>query len=50
VATWQLQEAKSRLSERIENAHSERPQIITRHGAEPAVVRSIRDDRAPTAS
>lgn len=44
--TWQLQQAKTRLSEVIEEAHSRGPQIITRHGAERAVLLSIGDYRA----
>jgi antitoxin Phd len=50
VSTWQLQDAKTRLSEVIEEAHSKGPQIITRHGAERAVVLSIQDYRALKAS
>jgi prevent-host-death family protein len=46
---WQLQEAKTRLSEVIEHAHTKGPQIITRHGTERAVVLSIGDYRALTA-
>jgi prevent-host-death family protein len=38
MSTWQLQEAKNRLSELIERALSEGPQVITRHGVEVAVV------------
>ena len=49
MARWQVQEAKTRLSEVIEEAHNEGPQIITRHGAERAVVLSIEDFRALTA-
>lgn len=49
MAVWQVQEAKTRFSEVIEDAHSKGPQIITRHGAERAVVLSIRDFRALTA-
>lgn len=49
MALWQLQEAKTRLSEVIEDAHSSGPQIITRHGTERAVVLSIADFRALTA-
>jgi prevent-host-death family protein len=49
MASWQVQEAKTRLSEVIEEAHSKGPQIITRHGAERAVVLSIDDFRALTA-
>ena len=43
---WQLQQAKTRLSEVIEEAYTRGPQIITRHGAERAVVLSIDDYRA----
>jgi len=49
VAQWQVQEAKTRLSEVIEEAQNKGPQIITRHGAERAVVLSIADFRALTA-
>jgi prevent-host-death family protein len=41
VAKWQVQDAKTRFSELIERARTEGPQIITRHGAERAVVLSI---------
>jgi antitoxin Phd len=46
MASWQIQEAKTRLSELIERARTEGPQTITRHGAERAVVLSIEDYRA----
>lgn len=46
MARWQVQEAKSRLSEVIEEAQKKGPQIITRHGAERAVVLSMDDFRA----
>lgn len=49
MAVWQVQEAKTRLSELIEDAHSKGPQIITRHGSERAVLLSIQDYRALTA-
>jgi antitoxin Phd len=49
MSSWQLQEAKTRLSEVIGNAQTQGPQIITRHGAERAVVLSIEDYRALTA-
>jgi prevent-host-death family protein len=49
MAHWQLQQAKSRLSEVIEEAHTVGPQIITRHGVERAVIMSIGDYRALTA-
>jgi len=50
VATWQVQEAKTRLSELIERARTEGPQTITRHGAERAIVLSIEDYRALAAN
>jgi antitoxin Phd len=46
MPTWQVQQAKTRLSEVIERARTEGPQTITRHGAERAVVLSIEDYRA----
>jgi antitoxin Phd len=49
MAVWQVQEAKTRLSEVIEEADAEGPQIITRHGTERAVILSIKDYRALTA-
>lgn len=49
MAVWQVQEAKTRLSEVIEEANTRGPQIITRHGAERAVVLSIAEYRALTA-
>lgn len=35
---WQLQEAKNQLSQVVENALTNRPQIITRHGKDAVVV------------
>lgn len=49
MAKWQVQEAKTRLSEVIEEAQHKGPQVITRHGTERAVVLSISDYRALTA-
>ena len=49
MAVWQLQDAKTRLSEVIEDAHSQGPQIITRHGKERAVILSIAEYRSLTA-
>jgi antitoxin Phd len=40
---WQLQDAKNRLSEVVEAAIHDGPQIITRRGEETAVVLSFRD-------
>jgi antitoxin Phd len=48
MAIWQVQEAKTRLSEVIEEAQTEGPQIITRHGSERAVLLSVADYRALT--
>lgn len=41
--TWQMQEAKSRLSEVVKNAEREGPQEITVHGRPAAVVLSRAD-------
>jgi prevent-host-death family protein len=49
MAVWQIQEAKTRLSEVIDAAHQKGPQIITRHGTERAVLLSIQDYRSLTA-
>ena len=49
MARWQVQEAKMRLSRVIEEAQTKGPQLITRHGAERAVVLSIEDFRSLTA-
>jgi antitoxin Phd len=49
MAAWQLQEAKTRLSEVIEQANSKGPQIITRHGRERAVILSVAEYRSLTA-
>jgi prevent-host-death family protein len=43
--TWQLQDAKARLSEVIKRAASEGPQIVTQRGVETAVVLSIDEYR-----
>lgn len=40
---WQLQEAKNKLSEVVENAISKGPQEITRRGKKMVVVISIKD-------
>ena len=49
MSVWQVNEAKNRFSEVIEDAHTRGPQIITRHGAERAVVLSIEEYRSLTA-
>ena len=43
MATWQLQQAKAQLSRLIDQAQSDGPQVITRHGAERAVILSAED-------
>jgi antitoxin Phd len=50
MAVWQIQQAKTRLSELIEEADTKGPQIITRHGTERAVLLSIKDYRALSAN
>jgi prevent-host-death family protein len=49
MSSWQLQEAKTKLSELIEDATVKGPQIITRHGTERAVILSIAEYRKLTA-
>ena len=46
MSTWQVQQAKAHLSELLDDAETKGPQIITRHGAERAVVLSIREYRS----
>ena len=43
MASWQVQEAKARFSELLEEADRKGPQVITRHGTERAVVLSIEE-------
>jgi antitoxin Phd len=43
MGTWQLQEAKAKLSEVIETARNNGPQIITQRGEKRAVVLSFDD-------
>jgi len=49
MGIWQVQEAKTRFSAVIDEAETQGPQIITRHGTERAVVLSIAEYRALTA-
>ncbi len=42
---WQLQEAKNKLSEVVDEALTEGPQVITRRGVETAIVLSYDDYR-----
>ena len=50
MARWQIQEAKMRLSQVLEEAQTKGPQLITRHGIDRAVVLSIDDFRSLTAN
>jgi len=43
--TWQLQHAKNRLSEVVDQALTQGPQVITRRGAETVVVLAVEDYR-----
>ena len=43
MAVWPVNEAKSRFSELIEQAQTDGPQLIRRHGKDRAVVLSIAD-------
>jgi antitoxin Phd len=43
--TWQLQEAKNRFSEVVDEAIKRGPQVITRRGVETAVLLSVADYR-----
>lgn len=43
MRTWQLQQAKQKLSELVQQTLVEGPQVITRHGEEVVVVVSRRD-------
>jgi len=45
---WQIQEAKQRFSEMIRAVTTEGPQVITRHGADVAVVVDIGEYRRLT--
>ena len=46
--SWQLQEAKNKFSQVVDEAQSEGPQTITRHGKEVAVVLSASEYRRLT--
>jgi prevent-host-death family protein len=50
MTAWQIQEAKNKLSELIDRALSEGPQVITRHGVEVVVVMPITRYKKLTAS
>ena len=46
MAVWQVQEAKTKLSEVIDRAISEGPQTITRHGKARAMLMSVEEYEA----
>ena len=50
IQTWQLQEAKNKLSRVIENAVNSGPQIITKRGVEVAIVLSFAEYQKMIAS
>ena len=50
IKTWQLQEAKNRLSRVVEDAVNSGPQIITKHGVEVAIVLSFAEYQKMVAS
>jgi prevent-host-death family protein len=50
IHTWQLQDAKNKLSRVVENAVNEGPQIITKHGVEVAIVMSYAEYQKMIAS
>ncbi len=41
--TWQLQEAKSKFSQLVEDAMNKEPQIVTKHGDNAVVVLSFEE-------
>lgn len=41
--TWQLQDAKSKFSQLVDNAMRHEPQIVTKHGNKAVVVISFED-------
>jgi antitoxin Phd len=45
MGKWQLQEAKARFSELIDDTLEKGPQVVTRRGVETAVVISIEEWR-----
>lgn len=45
MGTWQLQEAKNRFSQVVDDALDKGPQVITRHGVEVAIVLSYEEYR-----
>jgi len=50
ISSWQLQEAKNKLSKLVDEAMKTGPQIITRRGIEVVIVLSVEEYRQLTAS
>ncbi|MEJ2733128.1 MAG: type II toxin-antitoxin system Phd/YefM family antitoxin [Anaerolineae bacterium] len=50
IRSWQLQEAKNKLSRVVQDAMNEGPQIITKHGVEVAIVISYAEYQKMIAS
>lgn len=50
MTTWQVQQAKARLSELLDRAEDEGPQTISRHGRPRAVVVAIEQYRRLSAA
>lgn len=50
ISSWQLQEAKNKLSKLVDEAMKSGPQIITRRGVEVAIVLSVEEYRQLMAS
>jgi len=48
--TWQLQEAKNKLSQVVDQALNKGPQVITRHGVEVVIVIAYEQYRQTMAS
>ena len=47
--TWQLQEAKSKFSQLVDNAMRNEPQFVTKHGHNAVVILSFEDYQKITA-
>jgi len=41
--TWQLQDAKSKFSQLVDNAMHNKPQFVTKHGSNAVVILSFED-------
>jgi antitoxin Phd len=50
ISSWQLQEAKNKLSQLVEEAVNTGPQIITKRGVEVVIVLSMEEYRQLTVS